>query len=98
MNQVAENQEEPFVSINAVAKHFAISKSTIRSWVRTGRIPSDTYFKLGNTYRFRLGAITDALLNQELATNEDVVAETPTPDLDLPDVSGSDDEGADEDI
>lgn len=61
----AAKQEEPFVSINEVAQHFSISKSTVRSWVRSGRIPRDTYFKLGNTYRFRLGAITEALLESQ---------------------------------
>lgn len=61
----AAKQEEPFVSINEVAQHFSISKSTVRSWVRSGRIPRDTYFKLGNTYRFRLGAITEALLENQ---------------------------------
>mgnify|MGYP001814446378 CR=1 FL=1 len=55
-------QDEPFESIKEVAQHFAISTSTVRSWVRSGRIPSDTYFKLGNTYWFRLGAITAALI------------------------------------
>ena len=56
------NNPEPFVPIDEVAKHFSVSVSTIRSWVRTNQIPSDTYIKLGNTYRFHLGAITEALL------------------------------------
>jgi len=58
-----QDNPEPFVPIDEVAKHFSVSISTIRTWVRNGQIPSDTYIKLGNTYRFRLGAITEAILS-----------------------------------
>ena len=55
---------EPFVQIEDVAKHFAVSISTIRAWLRQGHIPKDTYVKLGNTYRFKLPALEAALTNK----------------------------------
>ena len=51
----------PFVPIEECAKHFAVSVSTIRSWIRQGFIPKDTYLKVGLTYRFDLSAIIKAL-------------------------------------
>jgi len=54
---------EPFVPIEDLAKHFAVSISTIRAWVRQGHIPKTTYIKIGNTYRFNRNAVTEALTN-----------------------------------
>ena len=55
---------EPFVPIEGVAKHFAVSISTIRAWIRQGHIPRNTYVKIGNTYRFKQSAVDEALTNQ----------------------------------
>jgi|TARA_X000001388_G_C2228613_1_gene122178 excisionase family DNA binding protein len=55
--------EEPFVPIETLAKHFAVSVPTIRSWYRTNKIPSGSYVKVGNTYRFRISTVEDALKN-----------------------------------
>ena len=52
---------EPFVPIEDLAKHFAVSISTIRAWLRQGHIPKHTYVKIGNTYRFKQSAVTEAL-------------------------------------
>ena len=35
----------PFVPIEQVAKHFTVSLSTIRAWVRQGKIPPNTYIE-----------------------------------------------------
>lgn len=51
----------PFVLIEDVAKHFIVSVSTVRMWVRTGTIPKDTYIKVGHTYRFDLPKVVAAL-------------------------------------
>jgi|TARA_R110000744_G_scaffold243036_1_gene360047 excisionase family DNA binding protein len=63
---------EPFVPIEDLAKHFAVSISTIRAWVRQGHIPKSTYIKIGNTYRFNMTAVTAALTTEaeEVAHNE----------------------------
>ena len=52
---------EPFIQIEDLAKHFAVSISTIRAWVRQGHIPKSTYIKIGNTYRFNKTSVTEAL-------------------------------------
>ena len=57
----------PFVPIEELAKHFSVSVSTIRAWVRQGNIPKDTYIKVGNTYRFCVGDVSKALTAQEEA-------------------------------
>jgi|TARA_R110000822_G_scaffold89022_3_gene205890 excisionase family DNA binding protein len=62
---------EPFVPIEDVAKHFAVSISTIRAWLRQGHIPKDTYVKLGNTYRFKLPAVEAALTNKAKEEEEE---------------------------
>ena len=49
-----------FVSIEDVAKHFTVSVSTARAWVRQGEIPKNTYVKIGKTYRFKLDAVVAA--------------------------------------
>lgn len=52
---------EPFVPIEALAKHFTVSVSTVRAWLRQGYIPKDTYVKIGNTYRFSVSKVVAAL-------------------------------------
>ena len=51
----------PFVPIEGVSKHFSVSVSTIRAWVRKGIIPKATYIKVGNTYRFSIDDVATAL-------------------------------------
>jgi len=53
---------EQLVPIEDVAKHFSVSLSTTRKWVRDGVIPSNTYIKVGKTQRFALASIAEALL------------------------------------
>tara|TARA_A100000172_G_scaffold69440_1_gene49508 strand:- start:934 stop:1182 length:249 start_codon:yes stop_codon:yes gene_type:complete len=55
-----------FVGIEDVAKHFNVSVSTARAWVRQKEIPQNTYVKIGKTYRFKLDAVVEALLQKEI--------------------------------
>lgn len=55
--------ESPFVAIDEVANYFVVSVATVRKWLRNGTIPSSTYFKVGNTYRFNLQEVQAALVN-----------------------------------
>jgi len=54
-----------YVPIEDVAKHFSVSISTIRAWVRQKDIPQDTYIKIGSTYRFCVEDVADALTKAE---------------------------------
>lgn len=50
--------DEPFVPIEQVAKHFSVSVSTVRAWIRQDLIPS---LKLGGVYRFKISEVELAL-------------------------------------
>lgn len=67
---------EPYVPIEALAKHFTVSITTIRAWVRQGLIPAHTYVKVGNTYRFMLSKVVDSLTASEPTSAP--TKETPT--------------------
>ena len=56
---------ESFVPIEDVAKHFSVSVSTVRAWVRQKHIPEDTYIKIGSTYRFRVSDVESALTSSK---------------------------------
>jgi excisionase family DNA binding protein len=60
------SEQSAFVPIKEVAQYFSVSTSTVRSWVRAERIPRDTYIKLGNTYRFNIAAMAEALTRDAL--------------------------------
>jgi len=66
---------EPFVPIENLAKHFAVSISTIRAWVRQGHIPKTTYIKIGNTYRFNKTSATEALTKSAQDVDENPMEE-----------------------
>ena len=53
-----------YVTINAVAKKFDVSISTVRVWLRKSLIPRNTYIKIGNTYRFKLDEIEKSLTGE----------------------------------
>tara|TARA_R100000656_G_scaffold105645_1_gene77774 strand:- start:154 stop:438 length:285 start_codon:yes stop_codon:yes gene_type:complete len=59
-----------YVPIENVAEYFSVSISTIRAWVRQDRIPQNTYIKVGNTYRFCIPEISEALTHREEAPEE----------------------------
>jgi excisionase family DNA binding protein len=50
--------DEAFVPIEDVAKHFAVSVSTVRAWIRQSLIPA---LKLGGVYRFKISEVEQAL-------------------------------------
>lgn len=52
---------EPYVHIEDLAKHLSVSVTSVRTWVRQGLIPGHTYIKVGNTYRFCISKVVDAL-------------------------------------
>jgi excisionase family DNA binding protein len=54
--------ESPFVTLEDVAKYFVVSASTVRTWVRNGTIPKETYIKIGYAYRFKLPEVEAALI------------------------------------
>lgn len=51
-------QDEPYVPIDDLAKHFAVSVSTVRAWIRNNTIP---HLKVGGVYRFKVSKVEEAL-------------------------------------
>jgi|TARA_E500000318_G_scaffold108939_1_gene120820 excisionase family DNA binding protein len=73
---------EQFVPIEEVSKHFSVSISTIRAWIRQQHIPKSAYLKVGNTYRFRISDVTNALKPEEESVDfESLDASENTADL-----------------
>jgi excisionase family DNA binding protein len=79
--------DESFVPIEDIAKHFAVSISTVRTWIRSGLIPA---LKLGGVYRFKVSEVEEALRKisgtdlQETASVDDAHAvDVFNPDEDL---------------
>jgi len=52
--------EESYVLIEDMAKHFAVSVSTARAWIRQGLVPA---LKIGAVYRFKISEVEEALRN-----------------------------------
>lgn len=52
---------DQYVSIEDVAKYYSVSVSTIRTWIRTGKLTPSDFLKLGNTYRFKIADVDAAL-------------------------------------
>jgi hypothetical protein len=54
-------EERKYVVIDDVAKHYDVSTSTVRGWLRNKTIPVDAYIKVGHTYRFCIADVDAAL-------------------------------------
>ena len=61
-NQERQNlRGSGYVPIEELSKHLAVSISTVRGWLKKKSIPENTYIRVGNTYRFNIDAVVDAL-------------------------------------
>jgi|TARA_R100001530_G_scaffold136325_1_gene116446 excisionase family DNA binding protein len=52
---------EKYLPIEDLANHLSVKVSTIRQWVKQGHIPISSYLKVGQTYRFDIPSVVDAL-------------------------------------
>lgn len=50
--------DEAFVPIEDIAKHFAVSVSTVRAWIRQDLVPA---LKIGGVYRFKISEVEQAI-------------------------------------
>jgi|TARA_R110000796_G_scaffold117231_1_gene229987 excisionase family DNA binding protein len=55
---------EQLATIEELAKHFRVSVSTVRAWLRNGHIPEHTYVSVGHTYRFKIPLVEAAMLSR----------------------------------
>ena len=63
-----------YVAITDLANHFQVSISTIRTWIRKGVIPPENYLKVGNTFRFRLPEVEEAIRSYNLKRLDQKIA------------------------
>ena len=66
--------DDAYVPIEKVAEHFAVSVSTVRTWLRNEDIPA---LKLGGIYRFKLSEVEAKLRNIEVSVPQEVVVKEP---------------------
>jgi excisionase family DNA binding protein len=52
---------DQYVAIGDVANFYSVSVSTVRTWIRTGKLTESDFLKLGNTYRFKITDVDAAL-------------------------------------
>lgn len=77
---------DQYVSIDEVAKYYSVSVSTVRSWIRSGKLTGSDFLKLGNTYRFKLADVDAALRRVSVEVNAETAVQTAeTTDSDTPD-------------
>lgn len=69
---------DQYVSIDDVAKYYMVSISTVRAWIRTNKLTSTDFLKLGNTYRFKLADVDAALRRKSANTPAPVEAPAET--------------------
>jgi len=67
---------DQYVSIEDVAKYYSVSVSTVRTWIRTNKLTSTDFLKLGNTYRFKIADV-DAALRRVSADEAPAPVEAP---------------------
>lgn len=60
--------DEPYVTIDELAKHFSMSVHTIRKRMQRGDVPT---LKIGRVYRFRKSEFEAYLRNQSQDFNDD---------------------------
>jgi|TARA_R110000868_G_scaffold281195_1_gene541572 excisionase family DNA binding protein len=65
--------DDAYVPIEKVAEHFAVSVSTVRTWLRNEDIPA---LKLGGIYRFKLSEVEAKLRNTEVSIPQEVAVAT----------------------
>lgn len=65
--------ESPFVTSEEVAQYFNVEVQTVRRWIKRNTIPSNSYIKTGNEYRFDLERVKEGLFaNNELGNDPKV--------------------------
>ena len=72
----------PYFTLEEVSSHFRVSKSTVRSWMRTGVIPEEACIKVGRVHRFDIDKI-EAKLRAETEAQSSETQTTAQEDSDV---------------
>jgi predicted site-specific integrase-resolvase len=60
-NSLAFEDLPKYVNIDALAEFFSVKVSTVRAWLKQGRIPPKGYIKINSTYRFHIPDVIAAM-------------------------------------
>jgi len=80
---MSEVHNNGYVTIDELASYLKVKISTIRTWIKLGKLPSDAYLKVSNTYRFN---IDEAVAGLKRSSMTDMVAEAAAAEV-RPDLS-----------
>lgn len=69
---MSELNNSGYVTIDELAEYLKVKISTIRTWIKIGKLPSDAYLKVSNTYRFN---IQEAVAGLKRSSMADMAAE-----------------------
>ena len=56
-----------YVTIDELAAHLKVKISTVRTWIKLGKLPADAYLKVSNTYRFNINEAIAGLKRTAMA-------------------------------
>ena len=64
MEKNAENDAlERWVNLEEVANYLSVSKDTIRTWIKQGKIP---FYRAGKMYKFKISEIDEYVRNGKI--------------------------------
>jgi excisionase family DNA binding protein len=80
---MSEVHNSGYVTIDELASYLKVKISTIRTWIKLGKLPTDAYLKVSNTYRFNIDEAVAGLKRSSMAdmAAEAAAAATPPPEL-----------------
>ena len=55
-NEIDKNITEKWVNLEDIAEYLSVSKDTVRTWMREGKLPIN---KAGKRYKFKISEIDD---------------------------------------
>jgi excisionase family DNA binding protein len=78
---MSEANNTGYVTIDELADYLKVKISTIRTWIKLGKLPADAYLKVSNTYRFNIDEAIAGLKRSSMAdmAAEAVAVKTPPP-------------------
>lgn len=63
--------DQQMVGLQGLATHLKVHANTVRSWVKSGRIPPSTYIHINHTRRFFLHEVLEALRSERVMEVKD---------------------------
>jgi excisionase family DNA binding protein len=59
-NEYENNMAEKWVNLEDIAGHLSVSKDTIRTWMKEGKLP---VYRAGKRYKFKISEVDDWVRN-----------------------------------